>query len=83
MCFRSQSKFNSHFSDVWSELLLSFSIVTNFNAICDRSVGSDTIPSIHGLRAISMAWVILGMYLIAAPYTAWNCECAVKSFRRL
>lgn len=45
---------------VWSELLLSFSIITNFNAICDRSVGSDTIPSIHGLRAISMAWVILG-----------------------
>lgn len=45
---------------VWSELLLSFSIVTNFNAICDRRVGSDTIPSIHGLRAISMAWVILG-----------------------
>ncbi|KAJ6620116.1 Nose resistant to fluoxetine protein 6, partial [Pseudolycoriella hygida] len=46
--------------NVWSELLLSFSIVTNFNAICDRRVGSDTIPSIHGLRAISMAWVILG-----------------------
>lgn len=45
---------------VWSELLLSFSIITNFNVICDRSVGSDTIPSIHGLRAISMAWVILG-----------------------
>ncbi|XP_055389998.1 nose resistant to fluoxetine protein 6-like [Condylostylus longicornis] len=45
---------------VYSELLLSFSIITNFNAICDRNVGSDTIPSIHGLRAISMAWVILG-----------------------
>lgn len=49
---------------VWSELLLSFSIITNFNAICDRSVGSDTIPSIHGLRAISMAWVILGKYFM-------------------
>lgn len=48
--------------NVWSELLLSFSVITNFNAICDRSVGSDTIPSIHGLRAISMAWVILGEY---------------------
>lgn len=45
---------------VYSELLLSFSIITNFNAICDRNVGADTIPSIHGLRAISMAWVILG-----------------------
>lgn len=49
---------------VWSELLLSFSVITNFNAICDRSVGDDTIPCIHGLRAISMAWVILGMKFI-------------------
>lgn len=49
---------------IWSELLLSFSIVTNFSAICDRSVGSDTIPSIHGLRAFSMAWVILGKFII-------------------
>lgn len=47
---------------VWSELLLSFSVVTNFNTICDRGVGQDTIPSIHGLRAISMAWVILGKF---------------------
>lgn len=34
--------------------------MNNFKAICDRGVGADTIPSIHGLRAISMAWVILG-----------------------
>lgn len=45
---------------IWEELLLSFSVVTNLKAICDKSVGSDTISSIHGLRAISMAWVILG-----------------------
>ena len=45
---------------VWQELLLSFSIVTNLKAICDSSVGSDTISSLHGLRAFSMAWVILG-----------------------
>ncbi|XP_059622224.1 nose resistant to fluoxetine protein 6 [Phlebotomus argentipes] len=45
---------------VFAEMLLSFSVVTNFKAICDSSVGSDTISSIHGLRAVSMAWVILG-----------------------
>lgn len=49
---------------IFSELLLSFSIITNFKAICDRTVGSDTIPTIHGLRAISMAWVILGKVLV-------------------
>lgn len=46
--------------NIWQELLLSFSVVTNLKAICDGSVGSDTISSIHGLRAFSMAWVILG-----------------------
>lgn len=51
---------------VWSELLLSFSVISNFKAICDKSVGSDSIPSIHGLRAISMAWVILGRYCCTA-----------------
>lgn len=45
---------------VCTELLLSFSVITNFRAICDRTVGSDSISCIHGLRAISMAWVILG-----------------------
>lgn len=55
---------------IWSELLLSFSIVNNFKAICDRSVGSDTIPSIHGLRAISMAWVILGKQYSPFHYAA-------------
>lgn len=45
---------------ICTELLLSFSVITNFRAICDRSVGSDSISCIHGLRAISMAWVILG-----------------------
>lgn len=48
------------YAGIWEELLLSFSVITNSRAICDRNVGSDTIPSIHGLRAISMAWVILG-----------------------
>lgn len=42
------------------EILLSFSLKTNFNSICDRNVGSDTISCIHGIRAISMAWIILG-----------------------
>ena len=42
------------------ELLLSFSLTSNFNAICDRNVGSDTISCIHGIRALSMAWIILG-----------------------
>ncbi|EZA56840.1 Nose resistant to fluoxetine protein [Ooceraea biroi] len=46
--------------NVFEELLLSFSIPANVATICDRNVGGDTISTVHGLRAISMAWVILG-----------------------
>ncbi|XP_072743886.1 nose resistant to fluoxetine protein 6-like isoform X2 [Anoplolepis gracilipes] len=42
------------------ELLLSFSVAANLKIICDRNVGGDTISTVHGLRAISIAWVILG-----------------------
>ncbi|KAL6448103.1 hypothetical protein ACFW04_000260 [Cataglyphis niger] len=47
-------------NDVLEELLLSFSVRANMKIICDRNVGKDTISTVHGLRAISMAWVILG-----------------------
>ncbi|XP_036139325.1 nose resistant to fluoxetine protein 6 isoform X2 [Monomorium pharaonis] len=45
---------------IFEELLLSFSVSANMKIICDRNVGRDTISTVHGLRAISMAWVILG-----------------------
>lgn len=48
------------FTALSEEILLSFSLTTNFRAICDQAVGSDTIPCIHGIRALSMAWIILG-----------------------
>ncbi|XP_055606762.1 nose resistant to fluoxetine protein 6 isoform X2 [Uranotaenia lowii] len=59
---------------IWAELLLSFSIVTNFRAICDKKVGNDTIPSIHGLRSLSMLWVILGHTMIVVFKYSDNME---------
>ncbi|XP_058814695.1 nose resistant to fluoxetine protein 6 isoform X2 [Topomyia yanbarensis] len=59
---------------VWIEMLLSFSVVTNFQAICDRNVGNDTIPSIHGLRTLSMLWVILGHTMIVVFKYSDNME---------
>ncbi|XP_075226841.1 O-acyltransferase like protein [Lycorma delicatula] len=48
------------------EIFLSFSVRRNLMAICDKSVGDDTIPTVHGLRSLSMAWVILGHTCIVA-----------------
>lgn len=53
-------------ADLLSEILLSFSLPRNFKTICDQSVGADTIPTVHGLRSLSMAWVILGHTCIVA-----------------
>ncbi|CAH1402499.1 unnamed protein product [Nezara viridula] len=58
------------FTRIWKEVLLSFSLKKNFKQICEKSVGDDTIPTIHGLRSMSMAWVILGhTCLIALRYS--------------
>nr|CAI5850607.1 unnamed protein product [Callosobruchus analis] len=35
------------------EMLLAFSIRENMRHICDQTVGSDTLPVIHGLKAIN------------------------------
>ncbi|XP_066244997.1 nose resistant to fluoxetine protein 6 isoform X3 [Euwallacea similis] len=51
---------------IFRELILSFSVRTNMKTICDKTVGSDTIPVLHGLKSISMAWVILGHTCIVA-----------------
>ncbi|CAK1547990.1 unnamed protein product [Leptosia nina] len=45
---------------VWSELLLSFSMKANILQIFDQTVGADTVPVVHGLRSLSMVWVIFG-----------------------
>lgn len=54
------------FAGLFEEILLSFSVRRNMLTICDKSVGADTIPTIHGLRSLSMAWVILGHTCIVA-----------------
>ncbi|KAG7202492.1 hypothetical protein KM043_017060 [Ampulex compressa] len=46
--------------NILEELILSFSIPGNVRTICNNEVGGDTISTVHGLRVISMAWVILG-----------------------
>ncbi|KAB0802117.1 hypothetical protein PPYR_04303 [Photinus pyralis] len=51
-------------------LVLAFSIRVNVNNIFNQSVGSDTLSVIHGLKSISIAWVILGhTCLVAFKYS--------------
>ncbi|EFA05306.2 nose resistant to fluoxetine protein 6 [Tribolium castaneum] len=56
------------------ETVLAFSLRANIRTICDQSVSSDTIPVIHGLKSISMAWVILGHTCIIAFKYSDNME---------
>lgn len=56
------------------KLFMAFSIIQNFKAIFNQHVGSDTVPCIHGLRTISMGWVILGHLSIIAFKYSQNLE---------
>lgn len=59
---------------MFEELVLSFSLVANWKTIWDKSVGGDTISCIHGLRALSMMWIILGHTCIILAKYADNME---------
>lgn len=42
-----------------SEALLSFSLLLNISKLTSLDVGSDTLAPIHGLRFLSMLWIML------------------------
>lgn len=42
-----------------SEALLSFSLLLNLEKLLSLDVGHDTLAPIHGLRFISMLWIIM------------------------
>lgn len=61
------NEFND-FSDIYdsdsvpkplSEALLSFSLLLNLSKLFSLDVGTDTLAPIHGLRFLSIIWVIL------------------------
>lgn len=47
-------------------MLLSFSVKRNLSQICDKTIGEDTISTVHGLRSLSMVWIVLGHVCIVS-----------------
>lgn len=54
------------FSGTAVNMLLAFSVRRNFRQICDKSIGEDTISTVHGLRSLSMVWIVLGHVCIVS-----------------
>lgn len=45
---------------VWTKILMSFSLIQNTNTILDTTQKEGNINCLHGMRFISITWVILG-----------------------
>ena len=43
---------------ILTKVLLSFSLRSNLKSITQYEIGADTIPVLHGLRFLSMCWII-------------------------
>jgi len=56
----------SAFSGTAVNMLLAFSVRRNLRQICDKSIGEDTISTVHGLRSLSMVWIVLGHVCIVS-----------------
>lgn len=54
------------FSGTAVNMLLAFSVRRNLRQICDKSIGEDTISTVHGLRSLSMVWIVLGHVCIVS-----------------
>ncbi|XP_043475080.1 nose resistant to fluoxetine protein 6-like [Leptopilina heterotoma] len=48
-----------HCQSIWEKVLLCFSIYTNTKIIFTTKLNSDSIPIVHGLRFLGMAWIIM------------------------
>ncbi|BFZ20625.1 hypothetical protein BsWGS_23663 [Bradybaena similaris] len=49
---------------ICSKVLLSFSVYTNGSKVLDTSQSEGSLSSIHGIRFLSMSWVLLGHMLV-------------------
>lgn len=54
------------FSGTIANMLLAFSVRRNLKQICDKTIGEDTISTVHGLRSLSMVWIVLGHVCIVS-----------------
>ena len=55
----------SHLPDAAERALLCFSVYTNGAKVLDTKTGPGSIDCIHGIRFLSMSWVVLGHVFIS------------------
>ncbi|CAH1725180.1 unnamed protein product [Aphis gossypii] len=64
-------------------MLLAFSVRRNLRQICDKSIGEDTISTVHGLRSLSMVWIVLGHVCIVSFKYSDNMEFRTTAERHM
>ncbi|CAG7819852.1 unnamed protein product [Allacma fusca] len=71
---RSSKENNSHSSPGFAmKLLLAFSFYTNTKKWASTKVGSDNLGCLHGIRFLSMGWVVLGhTFSMILSQPTWN-----------
>ncbi|XP_025404922.1 nose resistant to fluoxetine protein 6-like [Sipha flava] len=64
-------------------MLLAFSVLRNLKQICDKTIGEDTISTVHGLRSLSMMWIVLGHVCIVSFKYSDNMEFRTMAERHI
>ena len=54
------------------KVLLAFSVLTNGRKLLDTSSSSDTLGCLHGIRFLSMTWVLLGHQYVFGLSVPWT-----------
>ena len=66
------AKFRRRLPLTLQKILLAFSVWTNGRKLLDTSTSSDTLGCLHGIRFLSMTWVLLGHQYVFGLTVPWT-----------
>ncbi|GFR01364.1 nose resistant to fluoxetine protein 6, partial [Trichonephila clavata] len=66
--------------NIFQQILLAFSVYTNAQKLCSFNSKTSEMKSLHGIRALSMTWVILGHTYIWINFQALTKSSAASSW---
>ena len=78
------TKFRGRLPETLQKILLAFSVWTNGRKLLDTSSSSETLSCLHGIRFLSMTWVLLGHQYVFGLAVPWaNTFSVFKIFNSL
>ncbi|BFZ20626.1 hypothetical protein BsWGS_23665 [Bradybaena similaris] len=65
------------------QVLLAFSVYTNGSKVLDTRQSEGSLSAIHGIRFLTMTWVLIGHFVLSSLINSGNINTVFKSFMKV